>query len=152
MRLGILSRYLVTSAMVVMTSFAYADRRAVQYPINQVVEAGLKTDDNTKVQFIISVMYPSGCYTALSSSAELNRQQRAIALTHIASLYEGQCTQAVVHVYPTVEISKPESGTYKVWDSASSRYLGALVVEDQSVSFDRSQADSSFPKEGGNYL
>lgn len=51
-----------------------------------------------------------------------------------------------------MQIAKPESAIYRVWDAASSNYLGTLVVIDEGVIFERSQADKPTYKQGGNYL
>lgn len=133
-------------------STAQAETRNIQYPIQHVLGADI--DPNTRlILFTLSVTYPNGCFTPVLTSATMNYQQRSVALNHIARLFDGECTQAIVNKNPTVELNKPESGTYRVWDAASSRYLGALVVTDQGVEFERSQSDPEMIiKEGGNYL
>ena len=146
----------IASGLFLLTLFiggsAQAETRTVQYPIQHVLNASI--DPNTQlVQFTVGVTYPNGCFTPATTSAMINYQQRSISLNHIARQVDGDCTQAIVNQYPTADLNKPESGTYKVWDASSTRYLGALVVTDQGVEFERSQSDPELIiREGGNYL
>ncbi len=131
---------------------AKAETRSVQYPIQHVLSAD-SNPSSRLIEFVVGVTYPNGCFTAVNTSAATNYQQRSVLLTHIADKTDGECTQAIVNVHPIAELKRPESGTYRVWDAASSRYLGALVVTDQNVQFERTHSDPEIIiKEGGNYL
>lgn len=152
MKAVVASSFLILSLFFT-SSISHAESRTVMYPIQNVLDASISTQEARVVQFTVNTTYPNGCFTASNTLATLNYQQRSIMLTHTALKTDGECTQALVHVYPTADLKRPESGTYRVWDEASTRYLGALIVTNQGVEFERSQSDPELIiKEGGNYL
>ena len=145
--------FLFLSAFILNGSASYADTKVTAYPVEHVIAVSYQQDTHQSIQIATNVTYPNGCFAPLNTSADINRQQRSIVLSHLTKVFDGTCTQAIVHQYPLVSFRKPENGNYQVWDAASNRLLGILLIREESVGFERSTNDpSDVIKEGGNYL
>lgn len=68
-------------ALFLTSSVALAADRAAQHPIDHVLSAALLEQQN-RIELVVAVTYPNGCYKPVATSAMFNSLQRSIGLTH----------------------------------------------------------------------
>lgn len=125
-KFSFISYFISTMAVLLATSWAEADKNTSSYPISRVI--GVNAVDGN-LEIVTNVIYPNGCFQGHHTYAQVS-EAKVIELTHAVDIYDGMCTQALVDVFPTVELSKPAAGVYQIWDTTSERYLGEIYIAD----------------------
>jgi hypothetical protein len=103
------------------------------YPINELLVANYHREKNT-VDFVITLIYPSSCYSPLASSGIADEANYQIFLSHITSIDPGICVLGMLPRHYTIEMERPPNGVYKIHDIHTKKYLGDLFVNDEEVS------------------
>lgn len=106
----------------------YATNETVDVPISQVLDVNPL---NNEIEMVAQVIYPSGCFQPLQTSGYFESED--LIINHKAELRSYLCPQVILPKYPSLKIQKPQIGSYKIWDATTEKYLGKLVVTNNSV-------------------
>ncbi|MBX3017595.1 MAG: hypothetical protein KF767_06895 [Bdellovibrionaceae bacterium] len=105
----------------------YGETERVAYPI-QMVTGAQQTHPST-VQIQARTLFPNACFRADLNGGRL-RDRQTIELVQYALVTDGHCTQKMEATGLTVQLERPDDGTYHILDALDQRFLGVLEVRD----------------------